>query len=232
MKRLALIPARGGSKRLPRKNVKDFLGKPIIGYTIDAALETKLFDRVIVSTDDPEIAVAASRSGAIVADRRAELARDDSTVVDVCLDVLDREERAGHGPDVLCVLLATAPLRTAEDIRRVVALLEPGVCDFAMAVSRYDLAPFQALTPAADGALVPVWVDLIEKSRQEVPEMFCDNGSTYAVVVSAFRARRTFYGSGLRGFVMPRLKSVDIDTSEDFAIAEMYAASLWKAASA
>ena len=106
---LAVIPARGGSKRLPRKNIVDFFGKPIIAYTIEAALGSGCFSRVLVSTEDSEISDIAIQHGAEVADRPADLAGDSATVVDVCVDILNREAAAGKEYDVLCCLYPAAP---------------------------------------------------------------------------------------------------------------------------
>jgi CMP-N-acetylneuraminic acid synthetase len=221
--RLAVIPARGGSKRLPRKNVLPFLGKPIIGYTVEAARASKLFDRVIVSTEDDEIASIAAGFGAEVRERAKELASDTARVVDVCLDLLDREQAQGRAYDVLAVLYATAPLRTAEDIAGTVNLLEPGRCDFALAVTNYDLPPHQALKVGDDNAVAPMWPALINERADVIGKLCVDNGSTYAVSVGAFRRERGFYGPGLRGYLMPRSRSIDIDTPEDFEMAQLMA---------
>jgi N-acylneuraminate cytidylyltransferase len=220
---IAVIPARGGSKRLPRKNILDFQGRPIIAWTIDAARESGLFERVLVSTEDAEIADVARRSGAEVAARPAALAGDTVGVVAVCLDLLEREAAAGCAYDIMTCLYATAPLRTAGDIVAVTGLLGPG-CDFAMAVTGYDLPPLQALRRDGDGRLAPMWPEWISLRSQDTPELLVDNGSTYAVSVEAFRRAKTFYGPGLRGHAMPRGRSVDIDTAEDMELAAFYAA--------
>ena len=226
MSAVALIPARGGSKRLPRKNVIDFLGRPIIAYTIEAALASGCFERVVVSTEDDEIAAVAEASGALVARRSAALSTDTATVVEVCIDLLDSEAAAGRQWQILGCLYATAPLRTAADIRATLALLEPGACAFAMAVTAYDLDPWAALKFGPDGGLSPMWPELIELRPQQLPRMRVDNGSTYAVNVAEFRMHRTFYGPGLRGHEMPRERSVDIDTKGDLDIALWHARSI------
>jgi CMP-N-acetylneuraminic acid synthetase len=219
MKAVAIIPARGGSKRLPRKNIVDFLGRPIIAFTIDAAVASGCFERVVVSTEDDEIAEVCGGLGAVV-DRRSEsLATDTVTLVEVCADFLDREEAAGRNWDVLACLYATAPLRTAEDIRGTVALIEPGRCGFAMAVTTYDHYPHQALKFAADAGLTPMWPDLVEQRVTELPRLRAGNGSTYVVDVAEFRRHRSFYGPNLRGFDMPRARSIDIDTRDELELA-------------
>ena len=216
---VALIPARGGSKRLPRKNIIDFLGRPIIEYTIEAAHRSGCFNRIVVSTEDQEIATLASEYGAEVAERSMALAGDSASVIEVCLDFLARQEASGKLPDHLAVLYPTAPLRSDNDVKAVMSKLEPGVCDFAMAVTRYDLPPHQALKFGPDDTLQPMWPELVARRSSDLPQLCVDNGSTYAVTTEAFREHRTFYGPTLRGFEMPRERSIDIDTPLDLELA-------------
>ena len=223
MQRVALIPARGGSKRLPRKNIMAFRDKPMLAYSVEAALETGLFDRVVVSTEDQEIAEVAQEAGAIVDKRDPELATDTAMVRQVCLDFLDREENAGRAYDQLCVLYATAPMRGAEDISSVVNLLVPGSCDFALAVTEYDMPPHQALKLLPDNWLEPMWPDIVAERADSIGPLRVDNGSTYAVNVAAFREYKSFYGPKLRGHPMPHWQSVDIDTPENFDLALYFA---------
>ena len=220
---VALIPARGGSKRLPRKNVVDFLGRPILAYTIEAALRSNCFARVAVSTDDDEIAGVAARFGADVVRRRSELATDGATLNEVCLDFLAAEEKAVRPWLYLGCLYATAPLRNAEDVRATMNLLEPGRCAFSMAVTGYDHYAHQAMAMAPDGALKPMWPELVERRGSDLPPLRAGNGSTYGVEVAAFRRLKTFYGPGLRGYDMPRERSVDIDTQTDLDLALFWA---------
>lgn len=219
---LAVIPARGGSKRLPRKNVIDFFGKPILAYTIAAAQEAGLFHRILVSTEDEEIENVARRYGAEVDVRPAALGRDEITVTEVCLELLDRLERQGEPYDTLTVLYATAPLRSAEDIRATHALLEPGRCDFAMAVTEFHQPVHQALQRDEQGNLVPVFPEMVARRAEVVGRFFAGNGSTYSVDTSAFLRTRGFYGKPLRGHVMPHARSVDVDTEEDLTLARFY----------
>jgi CMP-N-acetylneuraminic acid synthetase len=221
---IAIVPARGGSKRLPRKNVLPFRGRPILAYTVDAARATGRFSAIIVSTEDDEIAAVAKAAGAEIHRRPPALATDAATVVEVCIDVLDRKAEAGVRPAWFACLYATAPLRTAADIATVVDLLDPPETCFGMAVTAIRQPPHAALRRAGDGKLAPMWPDLIERRASDFGELVIDNGSTYAVMVEPFRAARTFYGKSLRGHVMPRERSVDIDYPDDFALAEYFAA--------
>jgi pseudaminic acid cytidylyltransferase len=218
-----LIPARGGSERLPRKNVLPFLGKPILAYTIEAARKAGLFDDIVVSTEDAEIAEVARRHGAMVDIRAAELARADSTVAEVCRELLTRREREGRCDSQMCCLYATAPLRNAEDIRAVMALLALPQCDFALAATAYTHYAHQALKLENDGRVSPMWPEVCELRASEVGTLVAGNGSTYAVDVAAFLAHGEFYGPGMRAHLMPFARSVDIDTAEDFALAECLA---------
>ena len=226
MRRVALIPARGGSKRLPRKNIMKFLGKPMIAYTIDAAQTSGLFDRVVVSTEDEEIAEVSRKYGAEVELRATELATDTVMIKDVCADFLKREEDRGRCWDILCVLYATAPLRNDKDVEQVVSLIEPGKCNFAIAVTKYDLPPHQALIVGDDYVVEPFLPDLVAARADTVPDLCVDNGSTYAVSVPAFKQYLSFYGPNMRAYHMPRNRSVDIDTQEDFDLVTYYAGCL------
>lgn len=223
MNAVAIIPARGGSKRLPRKNLLDFLGSPIIAYTIQAAHASGCFKRVVVSTEDEEIAAISERFGACVHRRPAALATDSATVVEVCLEFLDSEAQAGRNWDVMGCLYATAPLRTAADIRATVALLEPARCAFAMAITKYNVSPHEAMKVGPDNVLTPMWPDLSELRSSDLAPLRVDNGSTYAVDIVSFREQRTFCGRSLRGYEMPISRSIDIDTREDIDLA------LWQA---
>jgi N-acylneuraminate cytidylyltransferase len=223
VKTIAVIPARGGSKRFPRKNLVEFKGRPIISYTIEAALRTRLFERVVVSTEDMEIAGVAEQFGAEIQHRPPELATDRAQVVDVCLNLLKEEIDRGRSYDILCCLYVTAPLRKAEDIMRVVELVKNGECAFAMAVTEYYFPPHQALKTNDSGFLEPVWPEIVNLQSQALPKMVIDNGSTYAVSVSAFLETKSFYGTRLKGYVMPRERSIDIDVVADLELAEFYA---------
>jgi pseudaminic acid cytidylyltransferase len=221
--RLAIIPARGGSKRLPRKNILPFLGRPIIAHTIEAAAASGCFTRILVSTEDTEIADAARAAGAKVHQRDPSLATDAATLIDVCLHILASEERAGRTYDTFACLYATAPLRRADDVAAVVALADRVDTDFALAVTTYPLPPHQALRLEGDGALEPMWPELVNLRSDKIGRLVVDNGSTYAAKVAAFRTHRSFYGSRLAGHVMPRERSIDIDEQSDYDLACWYA---------
>ena len=196
---VAIIPARGGSKRLPRKNVLPILGKPILSYPIKAALESKLFDSIIVSTEDEEIAKHAQLFGARVIERPVELAGDRATVVEVCLHVLEVLENENRYPNLFCCIYATALFINPNDLRESFRLLntEPA-SDFVMGVSEYNLYPVQALIEN-DSYLEPMWPEYHAAQGQIQPRLVASNGTLYWARVSTFQDVRSFYGERLKG---------------------------------
>lgn len=222
-RRIAVIPARGGSKRLPGKALLDFCGKPMIAHTIEAAKDSNCFTKILVSSDSDKILDVSSNFGASTLKRQGALADDETTTAPVLLDALKVEESQGRQWDILVCLYATAPLRNAEDIRAVTQLVNPGVCDYAMAVCEADRPVHQAMTPQSDGSLTPVWSKFVDKNSEDAPRYLFGNGSTYAVFTPTFRASHTLYGPGLRGYEMPRERSVDLNTISDLELLNFYA---------
>jgi len=221
-RRLCLIPARGGSRRFPRKNLAPLCGKPLIAYTIIAARASGLFDRVVVSTEDEEIREVAQAWGAEVPFRRpAELATDTAGNVDVCLDTLARLASEGERFDFLGCLLPTSPLRTVEDLHGAHAALLERDADAVMAVTEYAIPPFWALEER-DGFLRPHWGRRYMVKSQELPKVCVDNGAIYLVRVDALERERSFYSARLTGYWMPRERSVDVDQPVDLALAEFF----------
>jgi pseudaminic acid cytidylyltransferase len=226
MERLAIIPARGGSKRLPRKNVLPVLGRPMIEYPITAALRSDLFDEVIVSTEDKEIAGVAESAGARVMDRPMELATDKSTVTEVCLYVLDELEKIGKKPKKFCCIYATAIfLRPQDLIESYNLLMKDPPCEAVMGVSEYNLHPVQALVEK-HGFLEWMWPEYEDLKSQLYPHLVCSSGSIYWNVTDTFKEKKTFYVKRLKGYEIPRGRAVDIDTEEDYRVAKALASYL------
>lgn len=213
---LAVIPARGGSKRLPRKNILTFKGEPLFYSTFLAAASTNMFDTILLSTEDSEICGLAETRGITVDKRPAALASDSASVVEVCLELLDRLERKGQKFKTLTCLYPTAPLRNANDISSVLQLVLSGTADFCIAATHFDLPAHQALWRDSSGYTNPVLPSLVKERLENVPEIVVDNGSTYSAAVKKFKEEKTFYGSKLASHVMPRSRSVDIDHLDDF----------------
>lgn len=224
--RVAIIPARGGSKRLPRKNILPFRGKPMLAYSIEAALNSGCFDHVYVSTEDDEIAAVAEAAGALVDKRSSSLAGDTNTVVEVCHEFLLRKQSEGINWQQLVILYATCPLRRVEDVSAIVTTLEQGDCDVAMAVSEYDHYVHQALSYDDQGYAQAVFPHWITSRAASVPAMHVSNGCLYATWCDTFMAEPTLYPPRLKTYLMPREYSVDIDTAEDLAMAEAMASYL------
>jgi len=220
---IAVIPARGGSKRLPRKNILPFFGRPIIRYTIEAAQRCGLFGTVIVSTEDAEIESNIKDSGCSIHRRKPELATDTARVVHVLKNLLETELEQGNSFDYLCCLYPTAPLRDEEDVRKAYELLTARKADYCLGVTEYDFSPFFAFNMDDLGRLERRWPELAVLPPWEKPRVVVDNGSMYWVKVAAFMRRGELEGENAVGYMMPRWKSVDIDTMEDFHLAQYFA---------
>lgn len=212
MATVAIIPARGGSKRLPRKNVLELLGKPMLAYAIDIARDSQLFDNIYVSTEDEEIARIAKKYGAIVIDRPNEISKDRSTVDEVCLNVL------GALPEVekFCCIYATSVLTRPDSVIAAYKLLnEEPKADFVMGVSEYEYPPVQALKGDGQGFLSYMWPEWRSVQSQFHPELVVSNGSFYWARRDAFLLHKTFYGKRLRGLKMSGDECCDINTAND-----------------
>ena len=212
---LCLIPARGGSKRIPRKNVRPFAGRPMILWPLAAARASGLFDRIVVSTDDAEIAALARDHGAETLDRPAALADDHATTRDVVLHALDTLTDL---PDALCCLYATAPFVRAEDLAAAHALLDDGA-DFAVPVARYPF-PIERAVRIRDGRLAMDRPEHLSTRSQDLEESFHDAGQFYWGTPSAWRGDAPIFGPRTAPLVLPAWRVQDIDTEEDWTRAE------------
>jgi CMP-N-acetylneuraminic acid synthetase len=221
--RVAIIPARGGSKRLPRKNILPFMGRPMIAWTVDAAWESRLFDRVVVSTDDEEIAEVARECGADVPFLRGKHADDNAPVslatVTTLVDMIGRE---GKAYDVVAQLMANCPLRSAADIRLAMAAFEAAGVDFQISCTNYGwLNPWWAVQLDELGRPGPIFPDAIKARSQDLPTIYCPTGAIWLANAKRLIETGTFYGPGHRFEPMSWKTSVDIDDSDDmnFALA-------------
>jgi N-acylneuraminate cytidylyltransferase len=223
MSRLAVIPARGGSKRIPRKNIRALGGKPVIAYTIAAAVQSGLFDRVVVTTDDEEIGRAARECGADVPFLRDADIADDHTPVSVAtLDALDRLEDEGGRYAAVAQLMANCPLRTAEDVRNSCAEFERTGAESQISITRYGwLNPWWALTRGDGGRLEPIFADRMTQRSQDLPDVFCPTGAVWWAKPAALRRERTFHTLQRTGWEIDWRNAVDIDTEEDWKLAEL-----------
>jgi len=219
---LAIIPARGGSKRIPRKNIRPFRGLPIIVWSIRAALASSLFDEVMVSTDDDEIAAMATAHGASVPFRRsAETAGDHATTAAVLVEVLDRYGALGRRPELACCLYPTAPFVTAEDLRQGLEALRSGPFDAVMPVARFSYPIWRSLRRGQDGRITLNWPENLNARSQDLPPAFHDAGQWYWFKVSRFLETGVLMGDNSGSLVLPDTRVQDIDTEDDWILAEL-----------
>lgn len=222
MRRIAIIPARGGSKRIPRKNIKDFLGKPIIGYSIEAALESGVFDEVMVSTDDEEIADVARTFGANVPFlRSAETANDFATTADVINEVLDRYEELGQKFDEVCCIYATAPFVTDERLREATDILANGEFDSAFTCVEFSYPVLRGLVINSSGRVHMKWPEYLQSRSQDLEKIYHDAGQFYLSKVDSFRRTNGFWGANTAPIILSELEVQDLDTPTDWTLAEM-----------
>ena len=213
--KIAIIPARGNSKRLPRKNILPLGGMPMLSYPVRAAIGSGIFDQVIVSTEDAEIASIAEKCGAMVHYRSKELAQDRSTMAQVCLSVLS--EYSCHE---FCCLYATAVLITSDTIIQAYNdLHQHPKADYVMGVSKYNLPPVQALKYDEDGFLSYMWPEFRGVQSQFHPDLCVSNGSFVWADTKVFMREKTFYGTKLKGYLVSNEEMIDIDTHDDYLLA-------------
>jgi len=222
-RRLGLIPARGGSKRFPRKNVALFDGVPLVVRTVRTAHEASLFDAVVVSTEDAEIASLAREAGAEVHRRDARLASDDARVVDVCRAVLAERRERGERYHDFCVLLPTSPFRRPHHVTESLALLERERANVVMSVAEFPHVPFWAVHEVR-GFLRLFWGRRWLKSRPSLPRLYRHNGAVLWARSDALARYRDFYCPRTAPYYMGLDESVDVDTPLDLEFAQF----LWE----
>lgn len=221
MKNLCVIPARGGSKRIPRKNIKEFLGKPIIAYSIEAALKSGLFEDVMVSTEDEEIAAVAKQYGASVPFMRSKETADDYAGTDaVVLEVLHQYQKQGREFDVVCCLYSTAPFATAERLQEGQALLGDTV-DAAFTMVQYSYPIQRSLKVNTDKYVEMNFPQYYDTRSQDLEPIYHDAGQFYFVKTSALEAEKTFWCKRTAPLILSELEVQDLDTLTDWQLAEM-----------
>ena len=218
---LALIPARGGSKGIPHKNIIDLCGRPLIEYSISAARSSKYIDRVIVSTDDAEIAKVSGESGADVPFLRpAELAGDNSRTVDAVLHAINQLKAQGEEYHILVLLQPTQPLRTSEDVDKAIEKFIESNCQDLVSVSPVDDNPL-LIRSIENDKLIPLINASSTCRRQDMPAYYRVNGCIYINLIDELNESTSFNDNTVP-FVMSREHSVDIDEMKDLYIAEYY----------
>lgn len=220
--KLAVIPARGGSKRIPRKNIRPFYGKPMIAWSIEAALFSGCFDRVIVSTDDPEIADVARQFGAEVPFMRpAELADDHTPTIPVINHAVNWVQSQGEIPAKVCCIYATAPMLDAEDLRQGLALLNAHQCDYVFPVSIYPFPIQRAVRITADGRVEMFNPGHFGTRSQDLEPAYHDAGQFYWGQANAWLSSRPIFSPVAVPLILPGHRVQDIDTPDDWQRAEL-----------
>lgn len=219
--RIAMIPARGGSKRIARKNIKSFCGKPIIEYSISAALDSGCFDAVIVSTDDEEIADVARKAGAkIPFIRPAALSDDHATTMDVIRHTLEWYEAAGSVPTEICCLYATAPFVTPNDLKSGYDILQKQNCAFAFSATSYAFPIQRAFYLNEQNGVQMFEPENLNTRSQDLVEAYHDAGQFYWCRADAVRKNLPIFTPHASPVLIDRSRAQDIDTPEDWDFAQ------------
>ncbi len=222
MKHLAVIPARRGSKRIPRKNIKSFLGKPIIAYSIEAALQSQLFDEVMVSTDDLEIAEVAKRYGAKIPFIRSNKTADDfATTSDVIMEVIYRYEQSVRTFDTVTCIYPTAPFVTSQKLCNAFEIMQKGNFDSLFTAVAFSYPVQRGLEKDNNGKIKMVWPEYKNSRSQDLPTIYHDAGQFYISTVKAFRKYKGFWGENAGALILSELEAQDLDTETDWKLAEM-----------
>ncbi len=219
---LGIIPARGGSKGLPGKNLLPLLGKPLIIWTIEQALLSKYLDNIIVNTDDEEIAEISKNSGVEVPfTRPKELATDNAKGIDVVIHAIEWFEKNRDGFDLIMLLQPTSPLRIVQDIDAAIDILFLKKAQCIISVCKTEHPPLWTNSLPTDGCMKDfLQPEIINKNRQEIPVFYRINGAIYLAYCSYLKAQRSFLGTETYAYIMPAKRSVDIDNDIDFKFAE------------
>jgi len=218
---IAVIPARGGSKSIPGKNVRPLGGKPLLAWSIDVAKQVSEIDRIIVSTDDTEIGAVGRRHGAEVYPRPEHLATDEALVIDALKDLIETLKAEGEIPEWIVLLEATCPLRTADDVRQCLTLVTQGGYDSVATFKDAELNPHRAwkLNEGVPEVFIPGAIPWLP--RQKLPKAYQLNGAVYVFRAAMLENESKSLLQGKLGAVlMPRERSQDIDDSLDFKIVE------------
>lgn len=221
MRRIAIIPARGGSKRIPKKNIKEFCGKPIIAYSIEAALKSGLFDTVFVSTDDDEIKSVALKYGAEVPFLRSkENSGDFSSSSDVIVEVLEKLKDKDKIYDIVACIYPTAPFITENKLINAYKLFSASNAKSLVSVVAYSFPPQRSFHISND-RLKLNFPEFNEKRTQDLSDIFHDAGQFYFGRVDSYMKEKRFFSDDTYPFVLPELEVQDIDTNMDWIIAEL-----------
>lgn len=219
--KIAVIPARGGSKRIPRKNIKLFHGKPMIAYSIEAAQKSGCFDKIIVSTDDQEIADVALEYGAEVPFLRpANISDDYATTMDVIQHSIQWFESQDMTVDLLCCIYATAPFILPSDLSSGLEAVSAINIEYAFSATSFAFPIQRAISLNKKGTVQMFHPEHLNTRSQDLEEAYHDAGQFYWGKVSAFKAGKPFFSDSSKAILLPRKRVQDVDTQEDWELAE------------
>ena len=220
--RVAIIPARGGSKRIPRKNIRDFAGKPMLAHSVRCALESGLFDRVIVSTDDDEIARVATSIGAEVPFVRPDALSDDyAGTVDVVAHAVEWLQKQAAVLSAVCCIYATSPFTRSDDLKHGLALLESGEWHYVFSATSFAFPIFRAFQKDTSRGVQMFFPEHLNSRSQDVPEALHDAGQFYWGRPESWLRREPVFGVRSTVVMIPRWRVQDIDTLEDWDRAQL-----------
>ncbi len=222
MKNIAIIPARGGSKRIPKKNIKDFLGKPIMAYSIEAALQSGLFEEIMVSTDDKETADVAIKYGAKVPFMRSRGKADDyAGIAEVVIEVIEQYNKTKNKVfDNVCCILATAPFLNSDDLANSFKRWQSSTFDAIFPVVRYSF-PIQRAMQFDGKKIKMIWPENLMKRSQDLKPSFHDAGLFYWIKTDALLRVKRIWTNNTTAIEICEQKAQDIDTPEDWKMAEI-----------
>lgn len=222
MSNLCIIPARGGSKRIPRKNIKNFLGKPIIAYSIEAAIHSNLFDEIMVSTDDQEIVEISKKYEAKVPFlRSSENANDFATLAYVLIEVVYQYKSEGKSFENVCCILPTAPLVSANRIKEAFTKLVNENLESLLPVVEFSYPVLRALEFDENERVKMIWPEYMKTRSQDLKPAFHDSGSFYWIKSNALLEQNTLFCTNSSAIVLPEIEVQDIDNKTDWKLAEL-----------
>lgn len=229
MTRLAVIPARGGSKRIPGKNIRLFAGKPMIVWSIEAALRCGIFDRIIVSTDDEAIADVAREAGADVPFMRPpELSDDHTATIPVIAHAIEAMAEQGFDATEICCLYATAPFVSADDIQKAYEAFTQGNWRYCFTVTDFPAPVFRSFEILENGSVQMFWPENFTVRSQDLPQAYHDAGQFYWGKKEAWLSGDKLFAEYAHGFRIPRWRVQDIDTPDDWERAELMAPAIFR----
>jgi len=218
---IAIIPARGGSKELPRKNIRLLGGKPLIAYTIEAALKSKYLDKVIVSTEDEEIAEISKKYSAEVIVRPKHLATDTAKTIDVLFHILKVLKEEKYIPDIVVLLQPTSPLRTTDDINKAIEIFLKNKCESVVSIYESERSFYWSFKIEKKYLKPLLGWKYFERRRQDLPKIYIPNGAIFISTPKALNKHKSFNTNKILPLIMPLEKSIDIDNEADFKLLEL-----------